>query len=233
MNTNRPFPFLRLVGVLLAVPFLLSGCKKEEEKVVIPGIPGLQLPVNGAAGVSHLPTFQWNAVQGAVSYQIQTSNSGSDFSSPKDYGTTSGTTFRNTNEYYDNGLYYWRVRAHNSAGDGGWSEVRLFAVDNNSPDAQGPVFGKLMFYHPTMPSGVTYQITISGLSQQTLGCAGAYPVDCEVPFSCEFARFTGVYNNSYYTTITYASGPQQGQTRYTGTVSGSLGSCTRINVQSL
>lgn len=233
MKTDLTFPFLRLFGVFLVTSVLFTGCKKEEEKVVIPGIPGLQLPVNEANGVSHLPTFQWNAVDGAVSYQLQTSTSGSDFSNLKDYGTTSGTSFRNSNEYYENGVYYWRVRAHNSAGDGGWSEVRSFAVDNNSPDAQGPVFGKLLFYHPTMPSGVTYQITISGLSQQMLSCAGAYPSDCEAPASCEFARFTNVYSSSFYTTITYASGPQQGQTRYTGYISGNLGICTRVNVASL
>lgn len=200
---------------------------------MIPSPPALQLPVNEAMGVSHLPTFQWNAVEGATSYEVQSSTSGSDFSTPKDNGYTVGNSFRNTNVYYDNDVYYWRVRAINSAGTGGWSEIRSFVVDGNSPDVQGPVFGKLMFYHPSMPSDVSYQITMSGLGQQTLGCAGPYPADCEAPSTCGFARFTGVYSSSFYTTITYASGPQQGQTRYNGYISGTLGICTRINVASL
>ncbi len=210
----------------------ISGCKKKEE---IPAAPSLQLPVNEATSVSHFPTFSWNTVEDADSYELQTSTSGSSFSGTdlKDQVLTSSTSYKNTSLDYGMDIYFWRVRAKNGEGDGPWSEVRTFSVDSNSPDAPGPVFGTIILYDPDLPSGVTYSITMSLNGPQTLGCAGPWPTDCNAPASCAFVRYTGIYSTTYYVTGTYASGPNSGQTAFSGSISGSLGFCQRVDVDDL
>ncbi|MEO8590024.1 MAG: hypothetical protein ABI432_11675 [Flavobacteriales bacterium] len=224
---NRPFLLTPALGILL----FASSCKKDEK----PEVPVLQLPVNGATSVSHFPTFQWNSSKHADEYEIQVSTSGSDFSGGylKDGATTGSTSYKNTSLYYGNNVYYWRVRAINGDAESGWSEVRLFVVDSNSPDEPGPVFGTIMFYDPTLASGLTYEISISLHGPQQLDCAGGWPSDCNAPASCGFTRFTGIYSTTYYVTVEYATGPNTGQTAFSGSVYGSLGSCQRINVHDL
>lgn len=223
----------RTALLLIALIPGISGCKKDDEK--IPVAPGLVLPVNEASSVSHFPTFSWNAVAGADTYELQTSTSGSSFSGSDlmDQTGTSSTSFKNTTLYYGNDLYYWRVRAKNGEGDGPWSEVRVFGVDNNSPDQPGPVFGTIILYDPTLPSGVTYTISISLNGPQTLGCAGPWPTDCNAATTCAFVRFTGIYSTTYSVTVTYASGPNTGQVAFSGGIFGSLATCQRVNVNDL
>lgn len=66
--------------------------------------------------------FRWQAVSGAVLYQLQIDND-FDFSSPV-FSRTQRTTFRRPFALRP-GAYYWRVRARDAAGNWGlWSEVR-------------------------------------------------------------------------------------------------------------
>lgn len=227
---NRTLPLI----LLLATATVL-GCKKEKEDRSIKAAPSLQLPVNGATSVSHFPTFSWNSVENANSYEIQTSFSGSSFSGSdlKDNSIPSGTTYRNSTLDYTNGAYFWRVRALGSEGTGPWSEVRTFVVDSNSPDAPGPDFGTIILYDNDLPSGVSYTIQMSLNSPQTLSCAGPSPMNCSVPSDCSFVRFTGIYDATYYVTGIYASGPNAGTTAFTGAINGSLGYCQRTDIDDL
>ena len=231
---DRSIPQLRSL-LFFALVVGVSSCKKKEE---IPSAPTLQLPVSDATSVSHFPTSSWNTVEDADTYEVQTSTSGSSFSGTDlmDQTGTSSTSFKNTTLYSGNDLYYWRVRAKNGEGDGPWSEVRVFGVDNNSPDQAGPVFGAIMLYDPTLSPAVSlYEISLTQSGPRTLGCAGPWPSDCNAEPSCAFVRYTGIYSTNYYVTVTYAyaSGPNTGQTAFNGTISGSLDSCQRINVHDL
>jgi hypothetical protein len=211
---------------------LMPGCKKEKE---IPGVPSLQLPVNEATSVSHFPTYTWNEVKDADNYEVEVSNSASDFGPTQimDQATTSSISYKNADLYYGNGFYYWRVRASNSKGDGNWSEIRMFRVDSNSPDQPGPDFGQVLVYDPSLPSGVTYSVSLYGFGSAGISCAGGWPSDCDAPDTCSFARFNGIYDGYYNCTVNYSSGPNSGQTAFTGHVSGSLGQCVRVNVHDL
>ncbi len=203
---------------------------------MIPGVPTLQTPVNGATSVSVFPTFTWNGVSGANSYEVQISSSGGTFagSDLEDQGTVYGSTsYKNNSHQYSSGAYFWRVRAKNSAGSGNWSSVFTFGVDSNSPDQPGPVFGKLLIYEPNLPPGISYAVQMNGWSDRIISCAGAIPLNCDVPDSCTFARYTGIYSQTLNITVKYANGPNQGQIVNQGTVIGSLGMCERIKVSDL
>jgi len=67
------------------------------------------------------PTFTWELVTGATSYQIQVDND-SNFSSPID-NTVTATEWTPATAL-TSGAYYWRVTALNSHGTpGAWSAV--------------------------------------------------------------------------------------------------------------
>lgn len=224
------------VAVVSAVLILVSCKKEEKDEVVIPGVPTLQTPVNGATSVSVFPTFTWNGVSGATSYEVQVSSSGGTFagSDLEDQGIVYGSTsYKNNSNQYSSGVYFWRVRAINSAGTGNWSASYTFSVDNNSPDQPGPVFGKLLIYEPNLPSGISYAVQMNGWSDKIISCAGSIPANCDVPDSCTFARYTGIYSQYLNITVRYANGPNEGQIVNQGTVSGSLGMCERIKVSDL
>jgi photosystem II stability/assembly factor-like uncharacterized protein len=75
--------------------------------------PSLLSPSPGAINISTQPTFQWNAAEGAVSYQLQVSMSSFVFSVPpviNDSALTSTT--RQTSGLTPNRTYYWRILAY-------------------------------------------------------------------------------------------------------------------------
>ncbi|MBC7879398.1 MAG: DNRLRE domain-containing protein [Anaerolineales bacterium] len=79
-----------------------------------PSAPVLNSPANNAS--TRYPTFKWNSVLTAVSYQLQYDND-SDFSSPS-YTIITRSTFRKP-PAMKVGTYYWHVRAKDAAGN--WS----------------------------------------------------------------------------------------------------------------
>jgi hypothetical protein len=81
------------------------------------GIGGASMaPAVGATGVSTKPVFQWNAVLGAQSYDLQVSDNPV-FVNPLDAQTGLNTTvWAYTKTLEPNKVYYWRVRAVAASG---------------------------------------------------------------------------------------------------------------------
>jgi large repetitive protein len=86
-------------------------------------------PANGATSVSATPTYNWNALSGASSYDVQVAT---------DAGFTTIVTNTNvaTNSYVqspalsNNTTYYWRVRGVNGCGAGTYSSTFSFTTQN-------------------------------------------------------------------------------------------------------
>lgn len=96
--------------------------------VTLPAAPTLRSPANNATNVSRTATMSWNAVTGATSYEIQ-------ISTDVNFGTITfgrsgltGTSVRVSPSLGSRTVYYWRVRAANNAGSGGWSQERRFTT---------------------------------------------------------------------------------------------------------
>ncbi|NMB60072.1 MAG: hypothetical protein GYA12_12950, partial [Chloroflexi bacterium] len=104
---------------------------------VIPTAPVLTAPASGTLTRITTPTLTWNSVAGGVTYQVQVDNQ-STFVSPEisEEDTGGVTAFTAASPIVVDGLYYWRVRAVNAAGEpGAWSAARYFTVDTNPPAA--------------------------------------------------------------------------------------------------
>jgi hypothetical protein len=83
-----------------------------------PSAPALSSPANGISS-SRTPTFTWFIVPAAVSYEFQYDND-PNFTNP-DYTASVRGSFRRP-PAMPKGIYYWRVRAKDSAGNwGAWS----------------------------------------------------------------------------------------------------------------
>jgi len=129
--------------------------------------PVIISPANGAT-TTNLVTFSWESILQADGYRIETSTDGVNFSRLT-------TVYNNYTEYTDDfeqGVYYWRVRAERTPTEGVWSEVRQFTVTNlYSPTLLTPE--NILSYPPPIPATVTfswtpvmnatsYQVVISG-----------------------------------------------------------------------
>lgn len=104
--------------------------------VAAPLAPNLVTPLNGATGVSTVPTMDWTDVSGAATYHLQISFNNNFTALALDQtgittsqfaviaGTLSGTT-----------QYFWRVSAINIGGEGPWSAVWNFTTTIGPPSA--------------------------------------------------------------------------------------------------
>ncbi|MFM2145585.1 MAG: hypothetical protein RL732_421, partial [Bacteroidota bacterium] len=95
--------------------------------VVIPDVPVLGLPADGATGVALPARLSWNAANAAASYHLQVSLY-ADFRQIASNKTGLTTTSSNVGGLKKNTVYYWRVRS--LAADGvtysSWSAQRWF-----------------------------------------------------------------------------------------------------------
>ena len=99
-----------------------------------PAAPVLTAPANSATGVAVNPTLNWNSVTTATSYQAQVSTT-SDFASTVFNQSGITATSVQANGLANNTVYYWRVRASNTAGNGDWSTVWSFTTTNGGSTA--------------------------------------------------------------------------------------------------
>jgi hypothetical protein len=100
-----------------------------------PPAPTLSSPANNATGVAIAPNLQWNASSGATSYQVQVSTA-SDFNTTIFNQSNITTTEVSVSPALNvNTIYYWRVKAFNSAGNSDWSSAWIFATATSLPSA--------------------------------------------------------------------------------------------------
>ncbi len=96
-----------------------------------PDTPTLLSPINGVFRDVNTPTFfDWDYVPSAFRYDIQIDNN-DDFSSIISSVYLTSSQYNYVNSLSD-GVYYWRVRAEDRAGNyGDWSEIFQFTVDTS------------------------------------------------------------------------------------------------------
>jgi subtilisin-like proprotein convertase family protein len=83
----------------------------------------LTTPANDAIGQSTLPSFNWTAVAGALSYTIEISTSSTFSNIVQTLPNISALPFNLTSRLLENTIYYWRVKTTNSCGAGSPSVI--------------------------------------------------------------------------------------------------------------
>ncbi len=95
--------------------------------------PNLVTPPNMTQGLAEDVTFTWDNVLGAQYYQLQIAE---DPTFPADNLTEDidkiSTSFKVVYGLQPNTTYYWRVRAKNKGGSGGWSDIWRFQTGGSS-----------------------------------------------------------------------------------------------------
>jgi len=107
--------------------------------LISPGQPINEATVGNAGVRTTTPTLSWQAVSGAVSYQLQVDNNFNTFASPEVDITTTGTSY--TVPFgrlgYDDS-YGWRVRAVKADGTlSDWATPLLFVTVGAHPWVEG------------------------------------------------------------------------------------------------
>ena len=95
----------------------------------VPEPPTLYSPSNGSTINDNTPTFDWNDPTYATGYHLQVDDDDSFTTPVLEVTNLSQSTYTATYEL-ENGIYFWRVRAKNSASVwGNWSLTWSFTVD--------------------------------------------------------------------------------------------------------
>jgi len=91
--------------------------------------PEAALPADGAMNVPPVTSFQWTAIAGAISYDVELSTT-NDFSIITDAGEgLLGTSASPDNPLDGNTTYYWRVRSNGECGPGEWANFSFATQD--------------------------------------------------------------------------------------------------------
>jgi hypothetical protein len=113
-----------------------SGVWSFTTIVATPAAPTLSVPTDGAAGTSVNPTLSWSsapASEGTDLYQVQISTSSAFGSTAYDQTGLTATSQAVTPALTNNVLYFWHVRASNTAGTSAYSGVRSFTTIVSAP----------------------------------------------------------------------------------------------------
>ncbi len=87
--------------------------------------PTLTAPANGSTGAATTPTFTWNAVAGATSYEIQVATDPAFAAIVASATGLAGSSWTPGSALASDTVHYWRVRAANACG-GVWSTIWAF-----------------------------------------------------------------------------------------------------------
>ncbi len=90
----------------------------------------MKTPGNNAVLDDSTPTFTWNAVTGALEYQLNVSST-DDFSTLYLDRSLSGSTSFTPVDEMPNGSYYWRLRYRTTAGWSTWQPTWVFTVNSS------------------------------------------------------------------------------------------------------
>ena len=106
-----------------------------------PPAPGLLSPTDKALTNDRSPTFDWTDVtdDSGVTYWLQVDNNSSFSSREIDQSGLSNSSYTLTWDLWQDGIYYWRVKAEDGAGGGSdWSAAWQFSLDATPPLSPSP-----------------------------------------------------------------------------------------------
>ncbi|MDP3147744.1 MAG: FISUMP domain-containing protein [Ignavibacteria bacterium] len=118
--------------------FLLAftSCKKDGSNPVtsetVPSPPTLATPKDTSSNIEVPGILTWNEIIGTKTYTLQVS-SNSSFSSFIFNKSDITTTSQQIPDLNYSSVYYWRVKASNSAGTSDWSKVWSFTTTSDEP----------------------------------------------------------------------------------------------------
>jgi len=146
-----------------------------------PTVPSLSSPANGSVTSDNTVSLDWSdstdSGTDVSNYEVQADDS-SGFGSPN-YSATPTSSSQATSTLAD-GLYYWRVRAKDNAGNwSGYSSSRTFRVDTTAPSTPGTINA----------SGVT--ATSATVSWGASSDAGGNPVSYEIQYKTDLSLIWG------------------------------------------
>lgn len=133
---NNPVGIRDILNNPLAKDFVLAF---NTITIALLEAPDLMRPVSQSI-IQEQPVFKWDEVEGAVSYQIKVSNSSKLIPVlwPADSDVAEFATTEVTPGYqFQDGTYYWAVRAVTAKGTyGEWSDVHSFSKDTTTQGTQ-------------------------------------------------------------------------------------------------
>ena len=143
------------ISLLFAVIACDNGSGLKSPR--LPNVPVLLSPADSAVAVAITPTLTWNASVGATSYTIQLSPSAAFDSAVVNDSTVALTSFTVSGFLANNTVYYWRVKAKNSAGASAWSSVANFTTDIERLVLLAPNGGETYHAGDTIPVSFEYR----------------------------------------------------------------------------
>ncbi|MCL4675532.1 MAG: hypothetical protein KJZ59_05805, partial [Pararhodobacter sp.] len=139
-----------------------------------PAAGTLTAPGNGAANVPVVPTFSWNAVAQAAGYDIEVATDAAFTTVVASGSGLSGTSWTPGAPLNTSTTYYWRVRASNTCGTGGWSSASSFTTVA-APGDCGPGTVANVLMTETFESGLGSWTTPAGTGTNTWAISTANP----------------------------------------------------------
>jgi photosystem II stability/assembly factor-like uncharacterized protein/Leucine-rich repeat (LRR) protein len=137
---------------------------------VVPAVPLLNAPINGATNIPVNPTLIWNSATGAQTYQLQVCKNNS-FTPPLVFDQSGLTaTSQQVTGLNGNTTYYWQVRASNSTGPSDWSAVWSFTTAIGGTPPNPPVL--------VAPANNSSNVSIFPTLQWT-AAAGSYQIQID------------------------------------------------------
>ncbi len=134
-------PFLVSLAILTAAVFLTCSPGLEVgDSDLVPPAPKLSQPSNRETVISATPTFLWQYAEDSSGYTLQIDDN-EDFSSPEVDRTELNDLFYELSigeQLTNERTYFWRVRSYNGYGNGEWSKVWQFSVDEAAYPTPNP-----------------------------------------------------------------------------------------------
>jgi hypothetical protein len=182
----------------------------------VPNTPALNA-ISNSGGNSY--TVSWSSADQADTYTLQEDDNSSFSSLTTVYGPGTALSWQATNKAA--GTYYYRVKASNSYGDSGWSNVQSVTVSGSS-GGPTPGFWQSGTGDEFYVSSDSAQVNNFAIYVNLPGCASNYKITNSAPalISNDQFSFSGsFYASGMFNSSTTASG-QDGLTHY-GPVCGS------------
>lgn len=128
--------------------------------VALPNMPTLSSPANNTIINTTTPVLTWAAVSGATGYTVQIATDPT-FTTIVQTGTPGSNSYAVSPALPTDAVYYWRVRANNSCGNGSYSGENRFAIFSTTSGAYCRSALNTAITDNT-PSGITDTLLIAG-----------------------------------------------------------------------